>query len=133
MVLAQQHSDPPRLDVEAIRRDFPALSLTPYGKPLVYLDSAASAQKPEAVIEAEARCYRESYANVHRGVHYLSTKATAAYEDARRNVARFMGAGEPSEIIWMDTPHRIQDDADLMVEATEVVFEWLRDRDWLQN
>ena len=101
MALAQPQIDKPPFDVEAIRRDFPALSLTPYGKLLVYLDSAASAQKPEAVIEAEARCYRESYANVHRGVHYLSAKATVAYEDARRNVAHFMGAGDPSEIIFV--------------------------------
>ncbi len=101
MALAQHQIDKPPFNVEAIRRDFPALSLTPYGKSLVYLDSAASAQKPEAVIEAEARCYREYYANVHRGVHYLSTKATVAYEDARRNVARFMGAGDPSEIVFV--------------------------------
>ncbi len=101
MALAQHQIDKPPFDVEAIRQDFPALSLTPYGKSLVYLDSAASAQKPEAVIEAEARCYREYYANVHRGVHYLSTKATVAYEDARRNVARFMGAGDPSEIVFV--------------------------------
>jgi len=101
VVLAQQHTDKPRLDVEALRRDFPALSLTPYGNPLVYLDSAASAQKPEVVIEAEARCYREYYANVHRGVHYLSAKATVAYEDARRKVARFLGAGDSNEIVFV--------------------------------
>ncbi len=101
MALAQQQTDRPRLDVEALRRDFPALSLTPYGNPLVYLDSAASAQKPEVVIEAEARCYREYYANVHRGVHYLSAKATVAYEDARRKVARFLGAGDSNEIVFV--------------------------------
>ncbi|MDH3743717.1 MAG: cysteine desulfurase [Acidobacteriota bacterium] len=89
------------LDVEAVRRDFPALALAPYGKPLVYLDSAASAQKPEVVIETEARCYREFYANVHRGVHYLSAKATVAYEDARRKTARFIGARNPNEIIFV--------------------------------
>ncbi|MCZ6508021.1 MAG: aminotransferase class V-fold PLP-dependent enzyme, partial [Acidobacteria bacterium] len=87
MALAQHQIDKPPFDVEAIRQDFPALSLTPYGKSLVYLDSAASAQKPEAEIEDEARCYREYYDNVLRGVHYLSSKATVAYEDARRNVA----------------------------------------------
>ncbi len=91
----------PALDVEAVRRDFPALALEPYGKPLVYLDSAASAQKPRVVIDTEARCYREYYANVHRGVHYLSAKATVAYEDARRKVARFLGAENPNEIVFV--------------------------------
>jgi cysteine desulfurase/selenocysteine lyase len=101
MPLKEEQTPPPRLDVEAIRRDFPVLSVAPYGKPLVYLDSAASAQKPEAVIEAEARCYREYYANVHRGVHYLSAKATVAYEDARHKVQRFIGAAEANEIVFV--------------------------------
>ena len=101
MVLAEDTTDRPVFDVEAIRRDFPALSLTPYGKPLAYLDNAASAQKPEAVIEAEARCYRECYANVHRGVHYLSAKATVAYEDARHKVQRFLGARQANEIVFV--------------------------------
>ena len=88
-------------DVEAVRADFPALSIEPYGKPLAYLDSAASAQKPQAVIDAEARFYSESYANVHRGVHYLSAKATVAYEEARRKVAEFIGAGDSHEIVFV--------------------------------
>ncbi len=91
----------PALDVERVRRDFPALALEIHGRPLVYLDSAASAQKPVAVIEAEARCYRESYANVHRGVHYLSEKATEAYEEARTKVARFLGCGCHREVVFV--------------------------------
>ena len=101
MPVEQRKTEQPRFDVEAVRRDFPALGLEPYGKPLVYLDSAASAQKPEAVIEIEARCYREFYANVHRGVHYLSAKATVAFEDARRKVAGFLGAGSPNEVVFV--------------------------------
>ncbi len=89
------------LDVERVRADFPALGLELHGRPLVYLDSAASAQKPAAVIEAEARCYRESYANVHRGVHYLSEKATEAYEGARTKVARFLGCGCHREVVFV--------------------------------
>ena len=74
-------------DVEAIRRDFPILSMKVYGKPLVYLDNAASAQKPVAVIEAERRVYETLYANIHRGVHWLSVHATDAY-DARAVAGR---------------------------------------------
>lgn len=88
-------------DVEAVRRQFPALAQEVYGKPLVYLDSAASAHKPEAVIAAEMQCYRQYYSNVHRGVHYLSQKATEAYEDARQAVSGFMGAGCPREVIFV--------------------------------
>ncbi len=88
------------LDVEAIRAQFPILRTRIHGKPLVYLDSAASAQKPEAVVAAEARFYREGYANVHRGVHTLSQRATAAYEAARARVASFLGAGDPAEVVF---------------------------------
>jgi cysteine desulfurase/selenocysteine lyase len=91
----------PVFDVERVRGDFPALGLEIRGRPLVYLDSAASAQKPAAVIEAEARFYRESYANVHRGVHYLSEKATEAYEEARTKVARFLGCGCHREVVFV--------------------------------
>jgi len=91
----------PRFDVERVRRDFPILSRTVYGKPLVYLDSAASAQKPTAVIEAIAEAYRTAYSNVHRGVHYLSAEATVAYEEARRKAARFIGAAELAEIVFV--------------------------------
>ncbi|HXT50705.1 MAG TPA: aminotransferase class V-fold PLP-dependent enzyme, partial [Thermoanaerobaculia bacterium] len=88
------------LDVAAVRAQFPILSTRVNGRPLVYLDSAASAQKPEPVIAAEARFYRESYANVHRGVHTLSQRATGAYEAARERVARFLGAPDPSEVVF---------------------------------
>ncbi len=87
-------------DVEAIRRDFPALSLQVYGKPLVYLDNAASAQKPRAVLDALMKAYTEEYANVHRGLHYLANAATAAYEGARARVAKFINAPSPEEIIF---------------------------------
>ncbi len=89
------------LDVARIRRDFPALALSVYGKPLAYLDNAATAQKPEAVIEAEAAWYRESCANVHRGVHALSVRATAAYEGARRKLQLFVNAADAREIVFV--------------------------------
>ncbi len=88
-------------DVERVRQDFPALELRVRGKPLVYLDSAASAQKPLAVLEAVERCYREYYSNVHRGAHYLSHKATEAYEEARAKVQRFLNAPSPREIVFL--------------------------------
>ena len=74
-------------DIEKIRSDFPILSREVYGKPLVYLDNGASAQKPKAVLEAVQRAYDSEYANVHRGLHYLSNLATANYEKARETVA----------------------------------------------
>jgi cysteine desulfurase/selenocysteine lyase len=86
-------------DVQSIRRDFPILSRKINGKPLVYLDNGASAQKPEVVIEAMNRTYREGYANVHRGLHTLSTEATEAYEGVRGKLARFLGADE-DEIVF---------------------------------
>src|ERR1041385_668313 len=87
-------------DAEAIRAEFPILSRQVNGKPLVYLDNAASAQKPRAVIEAMTRTMETSYANVHRGLHALSTTATEAYETARETVRAFLNAGEASEIIF---------------------------------
>jgi len=87
-------------DAERVRRQFPVLGRKVHGKPLVYLDSAASAQKPEVVLEAEARCYREYYSNVHRGVHHLSQLATEAYEAARQKVSTFIGAGCPREVVF---------------------------------
>ncbi|HWP99977.1 MAG TPA: cysteine desulfurase [Vicinamibacterales bacterium] len=87
------------LDVERLRQDFPLLARTVRGRPLVYLDNAATTQKPRAVLEAIARYYAEQNANVHRGVHRLSELATAAYEGAREKVARFLGA-EPREIVF---------------------------------
>lgn len=87
-------------DVHALRAQFPILSRTVHGKPLVYLDNAASAQKPDAVIDAMADFQRTSYANVHRGLHTLANEATQAFEDARDAVARFIGAGSAEEIVF---------------------------------
>ncbi|MCY4461444.1 MAG: cysteine desulfurase [Albidovulum sp.] len=86
-------------DVQAVRRDFPILSREVNGQPLVYLDNAASAQKPRAVIEAVNRAYSEEYANVHRGLHFLSNLATEKYEATRGIIARFLNAGE-DEILY---------------------------------
>ena len=91
---------PGGLDVEAIRRDFPILARTIRGRPLVYLDSNATSQKPEAVIQALADFYRTSNANVHRGVYSLSEESTAAYESTREKVAEFIGAGSSEEIVF---------------------------------
>ncbi len=87
-------------DVEAIRRDFPILSREVHGKPLVYLDNGASAQKPQVVIDAISDTYSNGYANVHRGLHFLSNAATDAYEAAREKVRRFLNAGSVDEIIF---------------------------------
>jgi cysteine desulfurase/selenocysteine lyase len=87
-------------DVEAIRRDFPILSRTVHGQPLVYLDNGASAQKPKAVIDAVAHAYEQEYANVHRGLHFLSNAATDAYEKARETVRRFLNAESVEEIVF---------------------------------
>jgi len=87
-------------DVERIRADFPILYREVYGKPLVYLDNAASAQKPRSVIEAMDHAYRFEYANVHRGLHYLSNTATSNYEDAREVTRRFLNAGSTDEIVF---------------------------------
>jgi len=87
-------------DVETIRRDFPILARTVHGKPLTYLDNGASAQKPRQVIERIAQAYGEDYSNVHRGLHFLSTASTEAYEDARETVRRFLGARSAEEIVF---------------------------------
>ena len=87
-------------DVQAIRADFPILSREVYGKKLVYLDNAASAQKPKAVLDAMTKSYTEEYSNVHRGLHYLSNAATQAFEDARESVRRFLNAPSPEQIIF---------------------------------
>ncbi|WP_426043398.1 aminotransferase class V-fold PLP-dependent enzyme [Caulobacter sp. DWR3-1-2] len=86
-------------DVEAIRAQFPILARQVHGKPLIYLDTAASAQKPDAVLDAMMSLARTSYANVHRGLYTLANETTQAYENARETVARFINA-EPSEIVW---------------------------------
>lgn len=87
-------------DIERIRADFPALSLEVGGNPLVFLDSAASAQKPRAVIDAMSNAYEREYANVHRGTYYLSQVATENYENARKKVASFMNAASADEIVF---------------------------------
>jgi cysteine desulfurase / selenocysteine lyase len=87
-------------DVGKIREDFPILALRVYGKPLVYLDNAASAQKPKTVLERLQRAYTSEYANVHRGLHYLANAATEAYEDARNKVRAFVNAARSEEIVF---------------------------------
>ena len=87
-------------DVSVIRKDFPILSREVNGRPLVYLDSAASAQKPKAVLDAVSKAYREEYANVHRGLHYLSNVATDKYEAVRSKIRSFINAGFDDEIIY---------------------------------
>ena len=87
-------------DVEAVRRDFPILSRQVHGKPLVYLDNGASAQKPQSVIDAVTHAYSNEYANVHRGLHFLSNAATDAYEAAREKARAFLNAGSVDEIIF---------------------------------
>ena len=87
------------LDIDKIRADFPILSRQVNGKPLVYLDSAASAQKPNQVIEALVSAYQDTYSNVHRGLHFLSEASTDAYESVRGKVARFIGAASGDEIV----------------------------------
>ena len=87
-------------DVKRVRQDFPVLQRHVYGKPLVYLDNAATSQKPSSVIQALVDYYEGYNANVHRGVHALSMEATDRYEEARAKVARFIGAPEPETIIW---------------------------------
>ena len=87
-------------DIDAVRRDFPILAREVNGKPLVYLDNGASAQKPQAVIDAVTRAYAQEYSNVHRGLHYLSNLATDKYEAVRGIVARFLGASSEEEIVF---------------------------------
>jgi hypothetical protein len=87
-------------DVETIRTDFPILFRDVYGKPLVYLDNGASAQKPRSVIDAIDYAYKMEYANVHRGLHFLSNATTSRFEDARETVRRFLNAPSTDEIIF---------------------------------
>ncbi|MBO7197375.1 MAG: SufS family cysteine desulfurase [Tidjanibacter sp.] len=87
-------------DPRDIRDEFPILSRTVYGKPLVYLDNGATAQKPRAVIERVAELYRKENANIHRGVHFLSDHCTTLYEEARRTVAEALGTPDPAEVIF---------------------------------
>jgi len=87
-------------DVALVRKDFPILGMQVYGRPLVYLDNAASAQKPQVVLDRLTQMYTSEYANVHRGLHYLANAATEAYEGARETVRAFLGAKRPEEIIF---------------------------------
>src|SRR5687767_15078656 len=88
-------------DPQKVREHFPILHTQVYGKPLVYLDNAATSQKPRAVIDAISRFYAEDYSNVHRGVHALSERATRAYEEARDKVRRFLNASHRREVIFV--------------------------------
>jgi cysteine desulfurase / selenocysteine lyase len=90
----------PALDVERLRQDFPILGQRLRGKPLVYLDNAATSQKPRPVIDAVTRFYSSENANIHRGVHYLSERATVAYDAVRERVARFLNAASDREIVF---------------------------------
>jgi cysteine desulfurase/selenocysteine lyase len=87
-------------DVNEVRADFPALAMKVYGKPLVYLDNAASAQKPNAVLDRMTEAYKSEYANVHRGLHYLANAATEGYEGGRERVAKFLNARRNEEVIF---------------------------------
>ncbi|HEX5043283.1 MAG TPA: cysteine desulfurase [Candidatus Polarisedimenticolaceae bacterium] len=89
------------LDLARVRGEFPILARTVHGQPLVYLDNAASTQKPQVVIDAISRFYAEGYANVHRGVHLLSAQATEAYDGVREKVARLIGATDPAECVFV--------------------------------
>ncbi len=88
-------------DVEKVRRDFPILNQRVHGKPLVYLDNAATTQKPQAVIDAMVRSYAEENANIHRGVHLLSERATRAYEESREKVQKFLNAPDRREVLFV--------------------------------
>lgn len=99
-MLAETKPEVTPFDVAAVRADFPALQTMVNGHQLVYLDNAASAQKPNQVIDGTADFYRTSYANVHRGLHHLSNAATDAYEAARGKVAKFLGASSDQEIVF---------------------------------
>src|SRR6266571_4058112 len=92
-------------DIARVREDFPALALKIYGKPLVYLDNAASAQKPNAVLDRMTETYKSEYANVHRGLHFLANAATEAYEGGRAKVAKFLNAGRNEEIVFSIMEH----------------------------
>ncbi|MGO8706053.1 MAG: aminotransferase class V-fold PLP-dependent enzyme [Terracidiphilus sp.] len=97
----QTNSGSAALDIERIKHDFPILDQTIHGKRLVYLDSAATSQKPRAVIDAIVRYYEHDNANIHRGVHTLSMRATEAHDTARQTVRRFLNAADTREIIFV--------------------------------
>lgn len=97
--MAQQLVTSERVNWDAIRSDFPILNRKVHNKPLIFLDSAASSQKPNAVIAATVDAYENHYANVHRGLHLLSEEATDRYEDTRRKVANLINASSPQEVV----------------------------------
>ncbi|PYT15542.1 MAG: cysteine desulfurase CsdA [Acidobacteria bacterium] len=101
MAAAPARKAPAAFDVERVRADFPILRQTVFGKPLVYLDNAATAQKPRAVIDTLTRFYEVDNANIHRGLHQLSERSTAAYEETRAKVRRFLNAAEDREIVFV--------------------------------
>src|SRR6266571_8664131 len=102
MTTAANIATPPRkiIDWEALRADFPALHQKVHGHPLIYFDNAATSQKPRAVLEALRHFYERDNANVHRGIHELSNRSTAAFEAARQRAARFINARSAEEIIF---------------------------------
>src|SRR5947208_8548993 len=93
-------SKPKSIDWTALRKDFPILDQQVHGKPLIYFDSAATSQKPRAVLDALRHYYEHENANVHRGLHELSTRATEAYERSRKSVASYIGAASADEIVF---------------------------------
>src|SRR6186713_1577176 len=93
-------TDKKTIDWAALRADFPILDQQVHGKPLIYFDNAATSQKPRAVIDALVNYYEHDNANVHRGIHELSNRATHAFENARTRVAKFINARSAEEIIW---------------------------------
>ncbi|MCI0722310.1 MAG: aminotransferase class V-fold PLP-dependent enzyme, partial [Acidobacteria bacterium] len=101
MLVSEARGPGASLDVARIREDFPILTQQVCGRPLVYLDNAATAQKPRQVIEAISRFYSEDYSNIHRGVHTLSQRSTQAYEAVRAKVQRLIHAAEDREIIFV--------------------------------
>ena len=98
--MTQPSGQAPVFDVEKVRQDFPALAMEVYGHKLVYLDNAASAQKPRQVIERMKTAYETEYANVHRGLHYLANAATDAFEGARESVRCFLNAPSVDQIVF---------------------------------
>ena len=111
-------------DVNKIRNEFPVLNQVVNGKPLTYLDNAATSQKPRSVLEIVGRYYREDNANVHRGIHELSRRATLAFEGARTRIAEWLGAADPSEIIWT---RGTTEGINLVAADTIIMF----DADWV--
>ena len=124
-------SNTPAYDLERVRADFPILARKVHGQRLAFLDSAASAQKPRAVIDAISHCYEAEYANVHRGVYWLSARATQGYEGARETVARFLNARDAAEIIFTRNATAAINlvaysfGAGYLMAGDEVVISWL--------